>query len=977
MKPEELYEDVRIPLATYRVQFNKGFGFKDLKDAVPYLYALGISDIYSAPYLMAKPGSGHGYDIIDHGSLNPEVGTEEDYEGLLEALRLHSMGQLFDIVPNHMCITGGNRWWTDVLENGESSPYAGFFDIDWNPLHEGLMGKVLLPILGEQYGNVLESGALTLCFEGGAFFFGYYEHRLPLDPSSYGDILRPGAEALEKDLGEDHKDFQELMSILTAIEHLPPNTMRSAEAVAERQREKEVIKRRLLSLYENSPETRKHIEKNTAAINGMPGEAESFDLLDKLISRQPYRLSHWRVATDEINYRRFFDINDLAAIRVEIPEVFEESHRFVLKLVREGKVTGLRVDHVDGLYNPIRYLRKLQEECFVERAKAKGLGDEASIRKLAREKLLLEPPAMPFYVIGEKILLKGERLPEDWPVFSTTGYVFMNTLNGLFVEAENSKLMDDIYCRFIKERPVFSELLYEKKKLVMETSMSGELNVLGHRLDMISERFRHTRDFTRQSLTKALADVAASFPVYRTYIDPSGANDRDRRYIELAVGKAKRKNPAMSSSIFDFLKDVLLLARTQEIPLEERDMWLDFVMKFEQFTGPVMAKGLEDTAFYVYNRLISLNEVGGSPDRFGISIEAFHGQNIERNKFWPHAMLSSSTHDSKRSEDARARINVLSEIPSEWRKAVFRWSKLNKKKKPAVDGLPVPDRNEEYLFYQSLVGVWPFEGPEESLRERIKTFMLKAVREAKTNTSWINPNSAYEEALMEFIDKALSSDGAFIRDFAPFASRVSRFGMLNSLSQCLLKAASPGVPDYYQGMELWSFSLVDPDNRRPVDYALRADMLKSLKAREEEGGTARLAQELLMNMTDGSVKLFATQKALGLRKRLGEVFMEGQYVPLEARGEFSGHVCAFLRKGGGRKVLVSAPRLFVKLMKDAQLPIGETVWKDTRVYLPEGGRFRDVFTGVELEAERSGGETFIPASLIFGGFPVFLAEDVQ
>ncbi len=836
-----------IPVSTYRLQFNYRFRFSDAKKIINYLHDLGISDIYSSPYFKAREKSLHGYDIVDPNTLNPELGTEDDYSELINEIKKFGMGQILDIVPNHMCIASKeNLWWMDVLENGPSSYYANFFDIDWNPVKIELKNKVLIPILGAQYGIILERQELQLTFVNGAFFVYYYEHRLPVIPNTYIDILQHRIDKLEKLLSPENPHFIELLSIITALNHLPPHTEKNQEKITERCREKEIIKKRLWNLYNESLEIKDFIDENMRIFNGVKGVPKSFDLLDKLLDKQVYRLSDWRVATDEINYRRFFDINELAAIRMENLVVFRETHKLIFRLIREKKVTGLRVDHPDGLYNPSEYFQGILMNCFLHMKLglmenlAESPEIEAEILKQYYNLLSSDQQMRPFYIVGEKILIKGEKMPEDWPIVSTTGYVFLNSLNGIFVETTNVKSFDDIYNKFIKSKLNFQDIVYEKKKLIMEVIMSSEVNTLGHFLNRISEKNRHTRDFTLNSLTVAIIEVISFFPVYRTYINPSGVTERDRRYIEIALSKAKRKNPAISESIFDFLKDVILLRYPDDFGDDDKKEWLDFVMRFQQITGPVMAKGFEDTAFYVYNRLVSLNEVSGSPDRFGTPMETFHGQNIERSKLWPYALIATSTHDSKRSEDVRARINVLSEIPDTWREYLIRWRRLNKKKRVIIEGQIVPDANEEYLLYQTLIGAWPIEpmnrSEHEVFKKRIKDYMLKALREAKVNTSWINPNTMYEDALMNFIETILNDvrGNKFLKDFQKFQKSISHYGIYNSLSQTLLKTTSPGIPDFYQGTELWDFSLVDPDNRRPVDYGLRIKILEELKKREQE-----------------------------------------------------------------------------------------------------------------------------------------------
>ncbi|MFH1702477.1 MAG: malto-oligosyltrehalose synthase [Nitrospirota bacterium] len=1007
---KKIYLLPRIPVSTYRLQFNLQFRFSEARKIIPYLHALGITDIYASPYFKAKEGSLHGYDIVDHNVLNPEVGTEKEYDELIKEVQKYYMGQILDIVPNHMCITSKeNVLWMDVLENGPSSIYANFFDIDWNPVKKELRIKVLLPVLGDQYGNILENQELNLTFKEGAFFVSYYENKFPIRPKTYNLILEHRIESLRELLSGENPHFLELLSIITELKHLPPYTERNPENITERQREKEVAKKRLWKLYNGIPEIKTFINENIGIFNGIKGEPGSFDLLDKLLGKQVYRLSYWRVATEEINYRRFFDINELASIRMEDPDVFRETQRLIFRLIREGKVTGLRIDHPDGLYNPSEYFHRLQKNCFVQLRLANieeikkeipsdlagilkdevpllsGQSDiEDEILKQYAEILLADPQFKPFYIVGEKILIKDEKMPEDWPIFSTTGYVFLNTLNGIFVDVNNTKAFDDIYERFIKIRVSYQDIVYEKKKLIMHVAMASEINTLGHYLNTLSEKDRHTRDFTLNSLISAIVEVIAFFQVYRTYITPSDVNDRDRRNIELAVSKAKRRNPAISSSIFDFLKDVLFLNYPEEFTDADKKEWTDFVMRFQQITGPVMAKGLEDTVFYVYNRFVSLNEVGGNPDRFGTTLETFHGKNIERIKFWPNALIATSTHDTKRSEDVRARINVLSEIPGEWRKCLINWRRLNKKKKPVVEGQIMPDMNEEYLLYQTLIGAWPVsqlnESEYEFFKKRIKDYMLKSVREAKVNSSWISPNTIYEDGMIFFIDRILNplSDNQFLKEFEVFQKKISHYGMFNSLSQTLLKITSPGVPDFYQGTEIWDFSLVDPDNRRPVDYEIRKKMFEEIKRNEAEVPLSRLAKDLTLNKENGMIKLYLTYKALNYRRENRELFEKGEYMALEVMGEKANNVCAFARRLAEKRIVVVVPRYFTRLIpQQGSLPFGEEVWKDSFVVVPyaeEGIKYRNVFTGEIVMTKKYNEAIILSLSEIFTNFPVALME---
>lgn len=980
----------RIPVSTYRLQFNHQFTFRDGTRIIAYLDDLGITDIYASPYFAAKPGSLHGYDIVDHTRLNPEIGTEENYSVMIAELKRYGLGQVLDIVPNHMCVECfENAWWMDLLENGRSSPYAAFFDIDWEPAKKELKDKILVPVLGDQYGIILESGDLRLFLEEGAFFVRYYEHRFPLRPETYILVLEHRLDELKALLTEENADFVEYLSIVTALSHLPSHTETAPEKIEERQREKEVIKRRLGALLVKNSSVRIHLEKNVEFFNGTKGNPRSFDLLDRLLNDQVYRLSHWRVATEEINYRRFFDMNALGAIRVDNPAVFKETHRLIFKLIREGRVAGLRVDHPDGLYNPVEYFHRLQRGCFIQQQVASGPGGDVSPeaeRELAErydEEVLADPTYKPFYIVGEKILIRSERMPEDWPIFSTTGYVYLNSVNGIFIDSENAGAFDAVYEKFIGTDVNMQDVVYESKKLVMQVAMSSEVNTLGHYLNDLSEKSRHTRDFTLNSLRSAIVEVIAFFPVYRTYTNTWQVSDQDRQHIELAVSKAKRKNPALSGSIFDFLKDVLLLRFPKDYKDEDKAAWLDFARRFQQITGPITARGVEDTAFYVYSRLVSLNEVGGMPERFGTPLDTFHGQNIERAKSWPHALIATSTHDTKRSEDVRARINVLTEIPREWSERVRAWARINKKKKTMIDGSEAPDRNEEYLLYQTLIGAWP-EGQTagsayDIFVQRIKDYMLKASREAKVNTSWINPNGKYEDALLAFIHAVLTPmrRDRFLDDFLSFQRTVSHSGMFNSLSQTLLKITSPGVPDFYQGTELWDFSLVDPDNRRPVDFEKRTRMLAELRRKEAAMPTADLARQLSLNMNDGMIKLYLISKALHYRRTNRTLFEQGEYLPLTAAGEKAGHVCAFARRTGNASIIVVVPRFLTRLVTGSEaVPFGDAMWKDTYLNLLDveaGSQHKNIFTGEVIGVEpQQEGKQGLALSRIFTSFPVAL-----
>jgi (1->4)-alpha-D-glucan 1-alpha-D-glucosylmutase len=903
---------MKIPLATYRLQFNRGFTFAQATKIVPYLAQLGISHCYASPYLKARPGSMHGYDIVDHTQLNPEIGTPAEFDEFVDALHRHGMGQILDIVPNHMGVMGAdNAWWLDVLENGEASNYAEFFDIDWQPVKDELQGKVLVPVLDDQYGIVLDRGDLKLTFDSdkGEFSIYFHQHRFPIDPQQYPAILARETEQLANSMGAENRQVLELQSLTAAFGHLPSRIETNAEKRAERNRDKEIHKRRLAALCLQSPETREFLQKNVDTLNGTPGNTRSFDDLHELVKVQAFRLAYWRVATDDINYRRFFDINDLAGLRMESPRVFEATHQLVNELLSSGKIDGLRIDHPDGLFDPEQYFERLR-------------ATNAD------------------YVVVEKITSGEELLPSTWPVQGTTGYEFSNLVSGLFVDPSAGPKIRRSYRGFLCEAEDVREVLYRSKKDVMKSHLASELSVLGNYLNRIALANRHTCDFTLNSLRRALSDIVANFPVYRTYVTEDAMSDSDRWYIETAVQRAKRRSTYEDTSIFDFIQQVLLARNPADAKTSETQ--IIFGMKFQQFTSPVMAKGLEDTCFYRYHPLMSCNDVGADPYEFGVTVDEFHRKTRIQQKRTPHSMLATSTHDSKLSEDVRARINVLSEIPAQWRLKVRQWRLLNRGKKTLFDGVEFPSRNDEYLFYQILLGIWPAgeKGPTDSLRERLKNYMLKVAREAKEFTSWANQNVEYEKALLFFVEAALDpvSNQEFISDMLTVHPWVSAIGTLNSLSRTLIKFTAPGVPDTYQGNELLEFSLVDPDNRRPVDYSQRMKLLSELTEMPPAQQECFLRQLLkdLVKYPDvhGRSKLLLTWKLLQERQKLPALFQQGEYIPLDVSGSKSLHVLAFGRRTKEEYAIVIAPRLWGKLLGTEADVFNAELWEDTFVEIP-------------------------------------------
>jgi (1->4)-alpha-D-glucan 1-alpha-D-glucosylmutase len=904
-----------VPSATYRLQFHPGFTFADATEILDYLHALGISDVYSSPYFRSGAGSTHGYDVADHNRFNPALGGEKGFRAFAAALRARGMGQVLDFVPNHMGISEPiNRWWMDVLENGPMSLYEGYFDIEWHPLKQELENKVLLPILGDRYGRVLENGEFQLTLEGGAFFVRYHEAKLPLNPRTYPRILNQVVQSLD---GAGHSEArQELQSIAHTLGGLPEGSPPRPEDREWRATEKEVGKRRLARLVAQTPDVAAAVAQTLHDLHGKKGEPESFDALDDLLCAQVYRLSYWRVAAEEINYRRFFDVNTLAAIRTEVPEVFAASHELVFKLIEQGELTGLRIDHIDGLWDPHAYLEAVREQSA----------------------------ARPVYLIVEKILAANEWLPARWPVDGTTGYEFAADATALLMDSSTEQRFTSLYHECGGELEL-EELIYEKKLLITRMSLASEMATLGGMLNRLSETNRHYRDFTLTQLITAVRETIACFPVYRTYISSrEPASDEDRLIIVRATRRARRRSPAIDKPIFDFLARALLLDLAPDTPPKVWEEHLRFAHKFQQCTGPVMAKGVEDTAFYLYNRFVALNEVGSDPGRFGLSVEEFHARCAERQRRCPNTLLATSTHDTKRSEDVRARLAALTEFSEEWRRLVGKCRAVNAEFKTEIEGQMAPCANEEYLLYQTLAGAWPLEPFTEASRaefiQRIQDYLVKALKEAKTHSSWTEPNEEWETATRQFAAQILGPETGrkFLRLFAPFVERLAPFGAANSLAQVVLKCTTPGVPDIYQGCDLWDFSLVDPDNRRPVDFVRRKAMLEMVvKANPAE---------LLAQWPTGAVKMWVLQRLLGFRREQPDLFRLGTYEPIAVTGPYASQVVAFRRVHQWRQMAVVVPRLTRAL----GFPALGRVWKNTALDLPSG-RWRDVFMGREVVIE--------------------------
>ncbi|HEX7284922.1 MAG TPA: malto-oligosyltrehalose synthase [Candidatus Angelobacter sp.] len=971
------------PLSTYRVQFNAGFRFAHARQLAGYLHALGVSHMYSSPLLKARQGSPHGYDITDHSQLNPEIGSYQDLQDMVKELEHYGMGQVLDFVPNHMGMGlgfGDNPWWQDVLANGRASEFAEFFDLDWNPLKPELHNKLLLPILGDQYGAELEQGRIRLALGEDNFHVSYYDTALPLDPQTVPMIFEPVMQQAQN---------QELRNLLSGLRGLPSHSTTDGELARQRRRAITQLSEALSALMKSSPEVRSLAERAAEACNGSPGDPRSFDCLHSLLEAQAYRLAHWRVSGDEINYRRFFDVNDLIGLRMENPRVFAATHQLLRRLLAEGLVHGLRVDHCDGLLNPRQYLVRLQmlyaaSQCAgaTPRPPLAENGIEQEVQQVFGQHDWMSRPA-PLYTVVEKILQPGEDLPGEWPVDGTSGYEFTALVNNIFIDRHSERQFTNVYHRFTGMSQDMDTLIYNAKKLIMHASLASEVNVLAHLLDELSLCDRHARDHTRKALRDVIRETIACFPVYRTYMDERGEmSERDRAYIHEAIIRAKRRNPDKAPASFDFLRDILLLRDKEsngQSELYRRKLY--FTLKFQQLTGPVMAKGLEDTVCYVYNRFVALNEVGNSPKQFGVTVDEFHQANARRQAQWPFSMLATSTHDTKRSGDVRARLNVLSEMPKAWMAQVFKWRKANRARKRLLpDGRSVPDLNEEYLLYQTLVGSWPLDMRTPESRagyiQRIQQYMDKAVHEAKVNLSWINDDPGYVEALRQFIEGVLTPGtrgrpNAFLEQIQAFMPVMAFFGAINALCQRVLLIAAPGNPDIYRGTELWDLSLVDPDNRRPVDYSLRQRLLSELDQRSEAGDLVRLCAELLTSYQDGRILLWTTMQALRLRRDRRELFHAGKYTPLDGRGPRQEHVVAFGREHQTEVAIIAVPRLSHTLAGGAiRAPLGD-VWETTELPVPSqtAEYVENVFTGekVKVTPHRT-----LLCREIFAHFPVAL-----
>lgn len=935
-----------IPSSTYRFQFNHTFGFNDAFGLVNYIASLGISDLYASPIMKARKGSMHGYDAVSPDQLNPELGTPDDFENLSAECKRHNIHWLQDIVPNHMAYSFENKLLVDLLENGSSSQYYDFFDIEWNHPHKSVGQRLLAPFLGNYYQSIIEAGEIKLKYDAEGFSLNYYENCFPIKMDSYAEILSYRLNKLRNRLGKNHPDVIKYLGVLYVLRSLS-----AAESPDERYDQIKFAKAMLWELYTTNENIKVFIDESLKIYNGEKGMAESFNMLDQLHQQQFFRLSYWKVANEEINYRRFFNISDLISLKMENEDTFSRIHSYIFKLIKDEKFSGLRIDHIDGLYDPTRYLNSLRQR------------------------------AQNSYIVVEKILELEEEIPRIWPVEGTTGYDFINFANGLFVDQSNEEKFSAIYENFSRQRTSYEDLVADKKRLIIEARMAGEVERLAFLIEAVSSKDRFGIDITMHGLKGALEEILTWFPVYRTYIDNENYSPRDRQYIEYVIERVKEKRPRLQNE-FDYIGNLLLQTYSESFTDEQKQQSLDFIMKFQQLTGPLMAKGFEDTALYNYYRLISLNEVGGNPSRFGISCDEFHNYNRRKQELFPHAMNTSTTHDTKRGEDTRARINVISELPELWEEKVKLWSEKNARHKISLGRMTVPSANDEYMLYQALLGTYPSETKDRQQEKysqyigRIKDYIIKASREAKAYSSWVNPNTQYESGFQAFAEKILAASpgNEFLSDFVRFSEITSFFGIFNSISQALIKATAPGLPDYYQGSELWELSLVDPDNRRPVDYEIRKEFMKEMSKLSGQEDTASYINQIVNEPNDGRIKMYLIYRALKFRNENRELFESGEYLPLSVSGEYSSSIFAYARKLGEQYAVVVVPRLLTKLYKDAsdisslRLPLGEEMWKDTSVIMPAGiFRWTNVITQQPLANER-----LLPAGNILSTYPAAL-----
>lgn len=1014
-------DDNPQPLSTYRLQFNREFRFEDAQKLVPYFSRLGVTHLYSSPILRSRQSSTHGYDVVDPNALNPNLGDKTDLVDLVTDLRNFGLGMILDIVPNHMAASIENPYWRDVLTYGPSSPFAGWFDVDWRMPDPDMWGRVLAPVLGEPRSRVLKQDQIRLIWADGRFLVQYFEHLFPVDPATVPMICQFGLKNLKQSLGDDHPVFDRIREILAHLKKLPKPVARLRRRVNIDREETEQWLSQFAQLVVQSPRIQEWAE-DTAEKFGQ-GE-EGHRRLKKLLDRQPYRLVHWRAAARTVNYRRFFDINELISVRQEDPHVFEETHATVLRWIEGGLFDGLRIDHIDGLRDPLAYLERLAEA-------------------LANA----DRPLRPVPIFVEKILAPGEPLPCGWPVAGTTGYEFLNQVEAIFISPEGFAEIETQYRRMLRRPAHFSEVAAWGKRRVLRNDLSPQVGRLADLLLRLAESHSQPASVsaaeqdnavaaatpseeqsfepaaqrsatpmalaepTKREFVDALVEVITALPIYRTYVDGNhGAlSDADREYIKSALEAARESERAPPEAV-DFVGEVLLLDNKADLPEHELHERVSFIQRFQQLTGPAAAKGIEDTALYAYVPLASLNEVGGEPElpTDGCPTRRLHAANEERSATHPRNMLCVTTHDTKRTADVRARLDVLSELPMLWSGLVRRWQRTNQPHRPRINGKPAPDAATEYLFYQTVVGLWPAPHPDrvdempaaealQDLRERIEGYMLKAIREAKTQTSWTRNNEPFEEAVLSFVRSLLLPDeaggNAFLSDVQHLVARIVRPGFWNSLSRTLVQFTAPGTPDLYQGDELWNFALVDPDNRRPVDYERRIRLLDEIITAVEGPDEARRAivRDMVNSPEDGRIKLHTIHSALVARREFPDLFTTGRYLPLDVGGTAADHVFAYARVDGPLisrteqtdddrdrsstdvAAIVVVPRLTTGLLPEpAAAPVGEAVWSDTVIPLPEQLKHRQwtsVLTGERVDSTADGE---LQVASVLQSFPVEL-----
>ena len=890
---------MHIPVSPYRIQLNKSFNFKDTKSVIPYLNSLGVTDIYASPILKARKGSQHGYDVVDPLHINPELGSEEDFESIINELKENGIFWLQDIVPNHMAFDTDNGMLMDIFEQRDGSQFYHFFDINWNHHSESFQGRVLAPFLGSYYSDILEKKELKIAFDAKGFVITYYDLKFPLLLSTYKDILLYSIHTLEEKIGKTSSIFINFLGIVDIFERVgqtpdnhPYNQVTHAKSM-------------LWQLYNDNIDIQSFIDRNISCFNGEE-DTYAINELDELLSKQCYRLSFWKVASEEINYRRFFTINELISLRIERKDVFDYTHRYILQLLHKGEIHGLRIDHIDGIYDPVAYLGHLKKE------------------------------TQDIFIVIEKILAENEKVSSSLQIHGTTGYDFMNNLTRLFCVKRNNNKLIKIYNKFTNSSDSYTTLVQNKKRLIIEKHMAGDIDNLAQLMKRVAGNHKFGRDITLYGLKRALVEVVTFFPVYRTYINHTNFEEKDKNYILESIKKAHVHAPALEFEI-DFIKKFLLLELLDNLTEEEKeDFWL-FIMKFQQLTAPIMAKGFEDTLFYSYNKLLSFNEVGGDPSSSGIDSEEFYSFLNNRFASFPFSFNATSTHDTKRGEDVRARINVISEIPNRWKQYLNIWAVMNRGKKSKINFIYCPDRNDEYLIYQTLLGTFPFRMDDiNQYTNRIKEYIIKAIREAKVNTAWIKPDTDYEHACLSFVEKLLTQheNNEFIKSFMELHRTIAHYGIYNSLSQLVIKTTSPGVSDFYQGTELWELNLVDPDNRRPVNYDIRKKYLKDITSKIHQD-ILSLINELLETKNDGRIKLFLMYQLLQARKNNTNLFLQGDFIPLQIEGEYSKSVIAYARKHYNTWAVIVVPRFLTTIVTESELPFGNEIWKNTAILLPD------------------------------------------